>query len=1090
MKFFVIFAVMSLLPIIKVSAMRNYQQWQCSLPTQESIFSVVAQNLEAFQLYDNRSWLMKKRKYVSCFQKGLKVIPAGIATDVEILNLSQNSITRIWKADFKTYPSLVAISILNNCIEIDFHHANIPRCTSLSEFSIEAGTFLHLKNLKYLALSGNVMQHLPEQLPNSILVLFASFSSLKPINKKEMDYLDALEIISLSTNCITGDLKHLCRGNFTINESIFAAPNLKYLDLSYNNFKQIPSYLFQQSLLGIKLRGNPFHQVPNNSFLNATNVIYLNMAWTCQYVGHMQPLFIEKSALDPLLNLTTLDLSGNMITSLPDGFLSKNLKLVALNLELNCLINIEINPIVLPQLPLLKVLYLAGNSFCNHTLYPNKPLIPKLETGKAYLNFRNLTTLALGRDDGIPGSPFSATFSYLYFLFGVKFDEVASNSLNTLKELPIRQISFVGCEVRILNTSSFSGFNLTYLDLSSNHIGESSIYDNNDTSLIEQGNPYAAAAQYLLSKANDIKYYSYYSNTISSKSVNIDENVSVMMSKNGITNLKEYPLHYFRLATHIDLSHNHITYISSNMFQHLQLLQVLNLEFNPIRRIHPAALLYLVNLFDLKLNISSFQEDITLDFLRNVQQNLTLQFGDPGGSFYRLLQFYGGNSIYFPNVTNIDISGIPVPPFYVSTNQVIFKPLINLKILIMNQAGLAYKIQSNFFDELPYLQHLSMRDSWLEEFPSEALQNMTNLIYLDLSYNQIETLALQTLPTFPKLETLLLSHNFIYEIEPGTLQFLQKGGLQTIDLSFNRIWHIGPTIIDREVLTNLKYLDIRGSYVECVCSLDGTFGWLVNSGIRNHSKLPGFVPQCSSVLINYYGGCIACSQSQSKQSAVNPTSLFTYVVTNDCHEHFLSLLTIFFTLAFILFIALALTTTSLYLKKKLTNFLLNDIRPHFNFSNEDMLETDLSIYAYDGFVFFDKENNEVADWLEVELIPRLENGDPAFKICVVGKEDWCGSTQVQQILLRIKASRKTIVIISDKFTFTPECQYVLSVLEDWIFFKKKEKGIIVTFGKQRPAVINKLQKCKPRNTYSLMHYSTINVNPLFWTSLKNSLISA
>ena len=1104
--FFAKFIVLTMfLQIPKVLLLQSYQKYQCSLPTQGDIYSLVGQDHVAFQLYDRSSWLLKKRKYVSCFKRGLKLVPQGIDDDIEILNLAQNSITRIRKEDFKSYSSLVAISILNNCIEIDFHHADIPRCSSWTHFSVETGAFQHLESLAYLAISGNIMHHLPQMLPSSILVLFASFSSLKPIVKKDMMNLNALEVIGLSTNCITGDLKHLCLGNFTIEEPVFAAENLKYLDLSYDNFKQIPSYLFQQSLLGIKLRGNPFHYVNANDFQNATNITYLNMAWTSQYEGHMQPLHIEQGALDPLLELTVLDLSGNMITSVPKGFLSTNLKLVALNLELNCLLKIEINPTVLPKLPLLKTLQLAGNSFCNYTdnLYPNKPFVSRLKLGEAYLRFPSLTTLAIGLNNGIPHSFFSKTFTYLYFLFGIKFDEIDNDSFDILKHLPnlpVRHITLVGCNIRILDTSSFSGLNLSYLDISSNGIGESSAIENDDDEtnfkLSTSRQKIALAVQYMSSQAGNIESYIMNFHQNSNRNYLEAENyiTRVNISKNGITDLKKYPLEYFSFAMNLDLAFNHITYIRANTFKSFQLLQVLNLKFNPIRRIHPDALTSLINLSLLKLNISVMQEDITLDFLKKAQRHLTLRFGERSGSLYRLLQFYKDNSTNFPNITVIDVSGIPIPPFLVSTNQVIFEPLRNLRVLIMNQAGLAYRIQSNFFKGLPYLHYLSMKDSWLQEFPSQALQNMTKLTYLDLSNNQIEYLAIKMFPTFPRLKTLLLSHNFIYEIEPGTLHTLQKRGLQSIDLSFNRIWNIGPTIIDRTVLKNLRSLDIRGSFVDCECSLVDTFGWLVHSGIMNRTILPGFVPDCSSTLINYYGGCIACSQA--RKSAVNPNSLFSYVVTNNCHEYFLSLLALFFILFFIMFFSVGLISTNVHFKKKLTNFLLRDVRLQLHSSREAHADDNgreniglLPIFAYDGFVFYDKNNVEVSDWLDAKLIPQLENGNPSFKISVVGREDWCGSTQVQQLLLRMRASRKTIVILSDEFASTPQCQYVLSVLEEWVYYGQCDRSILITFGKTRPTVISKLQKCKTQNAYSTMHYSTLSENHLFWTLLKNCMVT-
>ena len=255
----------------------------------------------------------------------------------------------------------------NNCIKVDFNDNAIPRCQGY--FTAEIGAFSSLKSLKFLALNGNVMKTLP-RFPSSLAVLFISFSSLGPLTKNNFENLNSLEIAVFSTNCISGDIKHFCQGNFSIKISLFPSSVLKFLDLSYNNLKHIPTYLFNQSLLGIKLRGNPFHIVRYHSFNNSNKLKYLNLAWTSQY--DQIPLHTEENALSMLTDLEILDLSGNMISRLPINFLSDNSKLKSLNLAFNCLKMIETNPEVLPLLPVLDELYVSGNTFCKPDVIPLK----------------------------------------------------------------------------------------------------------------------------------------------------------------------------------------------------------------------------------------------------------------------------------------------------------------------------------------------------------------------------------------------------------------------------------------------------------------------------------------------------------------------------------------------------------------------------------------------------------------------------------------------------------------------------------------------------------------------------------------------
>ena len=83
------------------------------------------------------------RKYANCFQKGLKRVPQELRSDVEIMNLAQNSIARIWKNDFGSYTALVAISLESNCLAFVKDDATIKRCANF--FTVESGTFFHLK---------------------------------------------------------------------------------------------------------------------------------------------------------------------------------------------------------------------------------------------------------------------------------------------------------------------------------------------------------------------------------------------------------------------------------------------------------------------------------------------------------------------------------------------------------------------------------------------------------------------------------------------------------------------------------------------------------------------------------------------------------------------------------------------------------------------------------------------------------------------------------------------------------------------------------------------------------------------------------
>ena len=1075
----------------------------CSAPPFKQYQCTYSEHKTVYDLYQTSSqtdfpdigllmpWMEKKRKYADCFQKGLKRIPQELRSDVEIMNLAQNSIARVWKNDFAAYTALVAISLVDNCLAFEAAGESIRKCRNF--FTIEIGAFYNLNNLTYLAIDGNVMKELPEMLPKSLRILFASLSSLGPIKKHHILHLTSLEIVNFHANCIGGDLKHFCRGNFSIHGPVFSSTDFKYLDISYNNFTKVPNYLLQQSILGIKLNGNPIHRLDFLDFINSTNITYLNFAWTSKYTK--QPLYIEKGALSLLKNLQTLHLGGNMISNLPENFLRNNSKLKYLNLGFNCLKFVEANPKCLPELPHLEELYLAGNSFCTNSLAPVKNTTTKLLLSENYKRFPNLTTLAIGMTSDIPNGAFFAEFSQYSFMYGTMYDRVDSDSFAILRKLPyFRKLAIATSGIRVLDTSAFSGLNLTYLDLSLNFIGGLA---NND-SIIYRIYPRALGKPVTIKKKmqlahtdetfshemiihsfEDTKHYP-------SESYNNKEKRTVILRRNSIPNLQLSPLKYFRFAIYLDLSYNQISYVNANAFQGLSNLKSLDLRFNPLRQIHPFTMIPLTQLNELKINITEHHGAMSLRYLSNLTNDLTLIHADKGYNIYRLLQYYDNKGLSFTKVRSIDVSGIYVPTYYLSNNLPLFTALPNLFILKMNDAYFSFRPQSSIFDGIPKLKNLSMSNCWLEDFPHDALTTLQNLSYLDLSHNMIEVLNKTYIPNLPNLETLILSYNLIHTITPGTLQSLQTNGLANIDLRFNQIANIGPTIIDRTVLGSMTRLDLRGNPIHCECSLSETFGWLVYSSksVAAVFKIPGFLPDCSFSVINYYGGCLVCSNIQVESDQLL-LSLFTYSVTQNCQEEFLETLVVLFVLSIAFFVVVTVTCNNQNVRKKIIDSFLRDVRLE-NVSKREDDELAPLVYAFDGFVFYDKHDTTVGDWVDTVLVPRLENDDHQFHMGVVGRDDWCGLTEVQQVLLKMKASRKTIVIISNNFLSSPQCQYVLSVLEQWTYEFKRKSCIILSFGDETcPSEI--VQRGRRRNPYTMLRYSTASENCLFWSLLTNAM---
>jgi carboxypeptidase N regulatory subunit len=104
------------------------------------------------------------------------------------------------------------------------------------------------------------------------------------------------------------------------------------------------------------------------------------------------------------------------------------------------------------------------------------------------------------------------------------------------------------------------------------------------------------------------------------------------------------------------------------------------------------------------------------------------------------------------------------------------------------------------FSGLTKLTHLSMRRNKISEILTRTFENMSNLEYLDLSYNKIKHLdsdvfrCLESLNGLTKLTRLSMQGNKIIDILPGT--FKNMSSLEYLDLSYNRIKHLGSGLMN------------------------------------------------------------------------------------------------------------------------------------------------------------------------------------------------------------------------------------------------------------------------------------------------------
>ena len=1073
-----IFLVVVSLTFINTQA--SLDDWRCDLMTNSTnLYNLLDRKQQnTFDVIGNSSWMVDNKPFISCLRKGLTKVPRQLNTSVAILDLSQNSITKIRNDDFLAYKSLIAIRIVENCAgSAHIFHTVAPLCKS-SYLEISSNAFSSLSNLKYLDLSGNLIKNIPVKLPNNLLVLDIFFCPLGRLNGSHVKHLTSIMVVRLSASCFGGTSRGFCRENFSIEHFSLFSSNLSYLDLSFDNLTNVPSKLFKNTLLGLDLRGNPIHHITRQDFKKCPNLSHFYLSWTAKY--DFVCLNIQPHALIDLNNLKHLDLSGNMLKNWSQHILPNNSLLQAWNLAFNCFKKHVENPDFLPPLQNLTILDLSSNTFCSSEVYPNRPIVHKMRLGNGFLRFPNLEKLFLGTTV----QPSNRELFFDYFISnGVKYDAVDSESLAVLRNLSkLHTLEMALIGVRNLSMKAFNGLtSLRNLNLQYNHIGEPQ-KQNNSNQTASQKHYYEN--DQLSTFLPTIPIFFHYQQDLELPTSSTVRQSYLTLSRNAISDLHKYSLKYFPMTTKLDLSDNRINYISADSFQSLTKLTEINLKFNPIRYVDPNALGRLRHLSNLKLNFTVYQEEFNLRFLQHSAFNFTLQYGDISNNFFRLMESYSKKSITIKTVTNLQLSNIQIPLYVLSANKNIFKPFPCLTHLSIKGGRTTYSLGNKFFYGLSGLEELSMIDCWLQEFPHQALSALPYLTHLDLSYNEIENLKSVYFSNISThLKTLNMSHNFIDNIMPHTFEHLIErcNNLTTIDLSFNHITYVGPLVVGRNVLQRLTYFDLRGNVIECDCSLSENFGFLVRSKIKS-LKLPGFLPVCSQAVQDYYGGCLTCRD----QGFTPSISLFQYSITRYCQELFLTLLSVSVSSFVLLFVTLTLLVHSNFTKSFLIKLLSFKV---IGVKQSNRID-DSRKYAFDGFVYYDKKDEVIADWVDSVLLPKLEHGDPRFKMCVHGKEDWCGATQVEQLLLKMEASRKTIVLLSGKFSASTQYRYVLAVLEEWIYTQGKDKSILITFASY-PLDARAFCTRHQRNPGSVLNYDARlnkeSSDPMFWELLKNSM---
>uniref|UniRef100_A0A8D0GFM1 TIR domain-containing protein n=1 Tax=Sphenodon punctatus TaxID=8508 RepID=A0A8D0GFM1_SPHPU len=654
----------------------------------------------------------------------LDKVPIGLAPSIISLSLKYNNIVSLGINTFSELPKLKELYMDENC-----YYNNPCKAT----FYIEDGTFSLLTNLTVLSLSYNNLTQVPPKLPSSLTKLYLGFNKIRGISQDDFKDLVNLNVLDLRGNC-PKCLYALfpcepCNGNTAIQIHPLAFQNLnklKTLVLTHTSLTNVPAIWFRNmpQLKVLHLASNYLkNEIASGEFLQKLlSLEELDLSFNYQKQAHSQNLNLSQY-FSSLVSLKRLYINGYVFEELDKLHLKPLFALKKLNiLELGINFIKRADMSVFQNFMNLKEIYLKGNKIHSY-ITPINILFRSLEKG--YLIDYHHTLL-----------------SHMPKLSAVNYDNSQKQSYYFLKNHCTsygKALDLSSNNLFFINPDQFNGLeDVACLNLSSNNIGQAF----NGTEFI------------------------------------------------SLPNLK-----------YLDLSFNKFDFTSYSAFKELPNLEVLDLSYNKhcfTMAGFACQLLFIENLPNLKMLNLSWNEISALTVFELRSDSL------------QKLDFKGNH------LDNLWKSG---DMSYIK----LFKHLSNLTHLDISHNGLR-NIPAVAFQNLPWsLIELYVNNNKIHTLNWEHLHYFKSLKLLDASGNKLK--AVDILSSYTQsLQTLVLRENKILEI---SIQLMKRtSSLLYLDLSYNQLQVLNQSTFLSGGVHNLKILKLKGNPFDCSCKHSDFIRWI------------------------------------------------------------------------------------------------------------------------------------------------------------------------------------------------------------------------------------------------------------------------
>lgn len=388
-----------------------------------------------------------------------------------------------------------------------------------------------------------------------------------------------------------------------------------------------------------------------------------------------------------------------------------------------------------------------------------------------------------------------------------------------------------------------------------------------------------------------------------------------------------------------------------------------------------------------------------------------------------------------------------------------------LKVLFLNNSNIEF-VQNRTFNGLKELEILQLNSNRITALNGFEFVGLDNLEELHLQHNRIASIQDETFKYLSHLRILRLDNNRLVEIN---FMILPVNSLTELHLVINH-WSCECDFVERfrEFLKRYDFVKHK-NLIKCkhdVVIADQSAGRNSSSVAKRNNKLVKFkttrstrnsnenpseesqkVSSASTTtvdkgfLVHMDNSVTVCNGAVSIDSIENGnlTSTKKTILSQQPIEDYIPLLVA--TLSGFLFIIIVTLLVFVFRQEMRVWFHSRfGIRLFYRTTDCDKAERDK---LFDAFISYSSKDEA---FVSEDLAPILENGDPAYKLCLHYRDFPVGAYIADTIVQAVESSRRTIMVLSENFIKSEWCRFEFKSAHHQVLRDRRRRLIVILLG--------------------------------------------